>query len=54
MSEHVARTKHETTAAEKKAIECWQRSPNRWEVECHPIFSTPNAVFPSACIKRLK
>lgn len=30
ISEHVARTKHEVTAAEKKAIERWQRSPHRW------------------------
>ena len=30
ISEHVARTKHEITAAEKKAIERWQCSPNRW------------------------
>lgn len=30
ISEHVARTKHEVTVAEKKAIERWQRSPHRW------------------------
>ncbi|MDP4533507.1 hypothetical protein Q9252_15280 [Marinobacter salarius] len=30
ISEHVARSKHEVTVAEKKAIERWQRSPNRW------------------------
>lgn len=30
ISEHVARNKHEVTALEKKAIERWQRSPNRW------------------------
>lgn len=32
ISEHVARAKHEVTVAEKKAIERWQRSPNRWGV----------------------
>lgn len=35
MSEHVARTKHEVTAAEQKAIERWQRSPNRWGTGYH-------------------
>ncbi|MBK1851572.1 hypothetical protein FE845_09480 [Marinobacter sp. 1-4A] len=35
ISEHVARTKHEVTAAEKKAIERWQRSPNRWGAGYH-------------------
>lgn len=35
ISEHVARSKHEVTAAEKKAIERWQRSPNRWGTGYH-------------------
>ena len=35
ISEHVARTKHEVTAAEQKAIERWQRSPNRWGAGYH-------------------
>jgi hypothetical protein len=35
ISEHVARTKHEVTVAEKKAIERWQRSPNRWSAGNH-------------------
>ncbi|WP_339753982.1 hypothetical protein [uncultured Marinobacter sp.] len=35
ISEHVARTKHEATTAEKKAIERWQRSPNRWGAGYH-------------------
>ncbi len=35
ISEHVARTKHEVTAAEQKAIERWRRSPNRWGAGYH-------------------
>ncbi|EAQ31548.1 hypothetical protein OS145_09685 [Idiomarina baltica OS145] len=35
ISEHVARSKHEITVAEKKAIERWQRSPNRWGTGYH-------------------
>ncbi|MEC9039310.1 hypothetical protein [Marinobacter sp. bablab_jr008] len=35
ISEHIARSKHEVTAAEKKAIERWQRSPNRWGTGYH-------------------
>lgn len=35
ISEHVARSKHEVTVAEKKAIERWQRSPNRWSSGYH-------------------
>jgi len=30
ITEHVARSKHEVTPSEKRAIEKWQRSPNRW------------------------
>lgn len=32
ISEHVARTKHEITAAEQKAIDRWRRSPHRWGI----------------------
>jgi hypothetical protein len=35
ISEHVARTKHDVTATEKKAIKRWQRSPNRWASGYH-------------------
>lgn len=38
ISEHVARTKHEVTSNEKRALERWQRSPDRWKLEIPPTF----------------